>query len=92
MSNIICKYKIKYDGNDGRTYEENIYCRYEGVWNGQLWRNEDGTPLDFSCVTDSKADVMAHCIAGIPTNNKYFYWKEIKEFELPECVAESFEF
>ena len=91
MSNTISKYLIVYDGNDGRTYKKNIYCRYEGVWNGQLWRNEDGTPLDFDCVTDSLADVMSHCIAGIPMDNKYFYWKEIKDFELPKCVEESFD-
>ena len=92
MSSYVYKYKIVYDGNDGMTYDENIYCKYEGVWDGQLWANEDGTPVDFRCLTDSAAKVKSMCIAGIPTDDKYFYWKEIEEFELPDAVAEAFDY
>jgi len=77
MSSSVHKYKITYDGNDGMTYKKNIYCKYENVWDGQLWRKEDGTSLNFDCVPDSYAYVTAMCIAHTPTNNKYFYWKEI---------------
>lgn len=92
MSSYVCKYHIKYDGNDGMTYDENIYCKYEGVWNGELWSNEDGTPVDFKCISDSCAYVKACCIAGIPINDRYFYWEEIKEFDLPEAVANAFNY
>lgn len=92
MSSFVNKYKIVYDGNDGMTYEKFIYCKFENVWDGQLWRNEDGTPVDFRCLTDSEAKVKSMCIAGIPTDDKYFYWEEMDEFELPETVAEAFNY
>ena len=90
MSSFVNKYKIVYDGNDGMTYEKFIYCKFENVWDGQLWRNEDGTPVDFGCVTDSEACVTAMCIANIPTEDKYFYWAKVKEFVLPEAVRKEF--
>lgn len=90
MSSLVKKYKIVYDGNDGMTYEKFIYCKFENVWDGQLWRNEDGTPVDFRCVTDSEAYVTAMCIANIPTEDKYFYWTKIEEFVLPETVRKEF--
>ena len=74
------------------TYQEDIYCKYEGVWDGQMWVNEDGTPVNFRCLTDSHAEVMAKCIAGIPTEDDYFYWKEIKEFDIPKEVAKAFNY
>lgn len=90
MSSTVSKYKIVYDGGDGYTHEKYIYCKFENVWDGQLWRNEDGTPVDFFCLSDSEALVTAHCIANIPTNNEHYYWKEIKDFVLPDIVWESF--
>jgi len=90
MSSYVEKYRIHYDGNDSNTYQKDIYCKYEGVWDGQLWVNEDGSPVNFGCVTDSHAKVKAMCIAGIPTEDRFFYWEEIKEFELPEAVAKVF--
>ena len=90
MSSYIKKYKVVYDGNDGFTYDKQIYCQFENVWDGERWCNEDGTAVDFSCVTDSEAKVTAMCIANISTNDKYFYWKEIDDFELPDAVAEFF--
>ena len=90
MSSFVKKYKIVYDGNDGMTYEKFIYCKFENVWDGQLWRNEDGTPVDFRCVTDSEAYVTAMCIANIPTEDKYFYWTKVEEFVLPEAVRKEF--
>lgn len=90
MSSFVNKYKIVYDGNDGMTYEKFIYCKFENVWDGQLWRNEDGTPVDFECVTDSEASVTAMCIANIPTEDKYFYWAKVEEFVLPEAVRKEF--
>ena len=92
MSSYVNKYKVKYDGNDGCSYIEYLYCKYEGVWNGQLWCLEDGSSLDFDCITDSQAYVRACCIAGIPTNNKYDYWEQIEEFTLPEAVAKIFNY
>lgn len=89
MSSSVHKYIINYDGNDGCTYSKEIYCKFENVWDGQLWVNDDGTALDFGCVTDSEALVTAMCIANIPTNDKYFYWKEIGNFELPEAVRKT---
>lgn len=71
---------------------KSIYCKYEGVWNGQLWVNEDGTPVDFGCVTDSEAMVKSMCIAGIPTEREYEYWEEIKEFDIPEAVAKAYNY
>jgi hypothetical protein len=41
-------------------------------------------------VTDSKVDVLAKCILDIPTNNKYYYWEELSDFELPREVDEEF--
>lgn len=90
MSSYVKKYKIVYDGNDGYTYEKSIYAKFENVWDGQLWANEDGTPVDFRCVTDSEAAVMSMCIANIPTNDKYFYWEEVKDFVLPDEVEKVF--
>lgn len=90
MSNYINKYKIRYDGNDGHSYTEYLYCKYEGIWDGQKWCLENGTSLNFDCVTDSQALVRAYCIAGIPTKNKYEYWEQIEEFKLPKEVAELF--
>jgi hypothetical protein len=92
MSSCINKYKIKYDGNNGHSYIEYLYCKYENVWNGQLWCLENGSSLNFDCVTDSQAYVRACCIAGIPTNNKYDYWEQIEEFTLPEIVAKIFNY
>ena len=92
MSSYVNKYKIKYDGNDGYSYIEYLYCKYENVWNGQLWYLEDGSSLNFDCVTDSQAYVRACYIAGIPTNNKYDYWEQIEEFTLPEAVAKRFNY
>lgn len=90
MSSYVKKYKIVYDGNDGYTYEKSIYAKFENVWDGQLWINEDGTPVDFGCVTDSEAMVMSMCIANIPTDDKYFYWEEVKDFVLPNEVEKVF--
>jgi len=90
MSSFVNKYKIVYDGNDGMTYEKSIYCKFENVWDGQLWRNEDGTPVDFRCVTDSEAYVTAMCIANILIEDKYFYWTKVEEFVLPEAVRKEF--
>ena len=53
MSSYVKKFVINYDGNDGFTYSKKIYCQFENVWDGQLWRNEDGTPVDFKCLTYS---------------------------------------
>lgn len=92
MSSYVNKYKVKYDGNDGYSYIEYLYCKYENVWDGQLWCLEDGSSLNFDCVTDSQAFVRACCIAGIPTNNKYEYWEQIEEFTLPEAVAKKFNY
>lgn len=92
MSSYVNKYKVKYDGNDGYSYIEYLYCKYENVWDGQLWCLEDGSSLNFDCVTDSQAYVRACCIAGIPTNNKYDYWEQIEEFTLPEAVAKKFNY
>lgn len=92
MSTYVNKYKVKYDGNDGHSYIEYLYCKHENVWDGQLWCLEDGSSLDFDCVTDSQAYVRACCIAGIPTNNKYHYWEQIEEFTLPETVAKIFNY
>lgn len=91
MSSYVKKYIIHYDGNDGNTYHEDVYCKYENVWDGQLWRNSDGAPVDFGCVTDSFANAMSMCIAGIPTNNKFFYWEEVKDFVVPDIVYNSFD-
>jgi hypothetical protein len=92
MSSYVQKYKIHYDGNDGNSYDEYIYCKFENVWDGQLWANEDGTPVNFGCVTDSHAFVKAMCIAGLETNNKYEYWEQINNFDLPESVAKTFNY
>jgi hypothetical protein len=90
MSSTINKYVIHYDGNDGNTYSRNIYVRYEGVWDGQMWVEEDGSPVTFELVTDSEAYVLSNCIAGISTNNEFFYWEEVDDFELPEAVEKAF--
>lgn len=92
MSNNVRKYCIHYDGNDGMTYSDNIYCKFEHTGDTQNWLNEDGTPVDFQYVTDSHAFVKACCIANIYTNDKYFYWYEIKEFDIPEAVAKAFNY
>jgi len=90
MSSYVNKYRVVYDGNDGMTYEKFIYCKFENVWDGELWRNEDGTPVNFGCVTDSEALVTAMCIANIPTNDKYFYWEKIDGFELSPILIKEF--
>lgn len=92
MSSFVNKYKITFDGKCGYTCEKDIYCKFENTWDGQLWRNSDGTPVDFKCLTDSEALVTAMCIANIPTNNKYYYWEKIENFELPKEVAEEFDY
>ena len=92
MSSYVKKYSVIYDGNDGTTCQKEIYCKFENVWDGQLWVNEDGSPLDFRCVTDSEALVTAMCIANIPTKDKYFYWAEVKEFEMPDVVRKAFNY
>lgn len=92
MSSYVNKYKVKYDGNDGYSYTEYLYCKYLNVWNGQMWCLEDGSSVNFDCVTDSQAYVRACCIAGIPTDNKYDYWEQIEEFTLPEAVAKVFNY
>lgn len=92
MSSYICKYRIHYDGNDSMIYSEDIYCKYEGVCDMQLWVDEHGYPVNFGCVTDSHAEVKAKCIAGIPIDDKYCYWEEIKKFEIPEAVANAFKY
>lgn len=90
MSNYVRKFKIVYDGGDSATYIENIYCKYEGVWGGEMWANEDGTPVSFKCLCENHSQVMAMCIAGIPTEDEFFYWDEIKEFDIPKAVAKTF--
>ena len=90
MSYNLHKYKIVYDSNDGTTGVEEVYCKEEGVWDGQLWIKSNGYPVSFACVTDSYAEVMAKCILGIPTNDDFFYWEEIKEFDLPDAVEKVF--
>lgn len=92
MSSNVRKYLIRYDGNDGITYTEYIYCKFERVCDCQKWYNEDGTPVDFGSVTDSHAFVKACCIASIPTNDEYFYWEEINDFDIPEVIAKAFNY
>ena len=92
MSSSVHKYIIVYDGNDGFTYTENIYCKFEHVDDSQKWCTESGESLNFDCLTDSHAMVRAACIAGVETNDKYFYWKEIKDFEMPNSVAIRFNY
>lgn len=93
MSSCIKKYIVHFDGNDGNLYHKEVYCKYEDVWDGQLWCNSDGSPVDFECVTDSYAKVMSMCIAGIVISGDPFcYWEEIKDFETPEAVSKSFNF
>lgn len=95
MSSYVKKFHIIYDGNDGRTYDEYIYCKYNNGCDVQNWCSEDGSPLDFESVTDSQAYVRSCCIANIPIDlvwkdNKCFYWEEIKEFTLPKSVIKTF--
>lgn len=92
MSSNVRKYIIRYDGNDGLIYRKSIYCKYEHVWDGQKWCNEDGSSLNFDCVTDSEAFVTACCIAGFDTEDKYCNWEEINEFDIPEPVAKVFNY
>lgn len=92
MSSIVCKYYIVYDSNNGMTYDKYIYCKQENVSDMQMWVNEDGTPVDFAFCSDCEALVTAYCIANILTNNKHYYWKAIKEFDLPEAVAKAFNY
>ena len=37
-----------------------------------------------------RVDVIAKCILGIPTDNKYYYWQELYDFKLPREVDEEF--
>jgi hypothetical protein len=90
MSSCIKAFKIIYDSNDGRTYEEVVYCKYNNTNDIQRWLDSGGRPVDFNYVTDSKVDVLAKCILGIPTDNKYYYWQELEDFELPREVDEEF--
>ena len=90
MSSSIKAFKIIYDGNDGRTYEEVVYCKYNNTNDTQRWLDSSGRPVDFDYVTDSKVDVLAKCILGIPTDNKYYYWQELDDFKLPREIVEEF--
>lgn len=89
MSSIIRKYKIHYDGNDGYTYDKDLYCKYDNSSDIQQWRYSDGRPIDFRVMTDSQAEVTACCIAQIPTNDKYFYWEQFDN-DIPNIVKNSF--
>lgn len=90
MSSCIRAYKIVFDGNDGQSYEEVIYCKYNNTCDVQRWLDAAGRPVDFNYVTDSKAEVLAKCILGILTDNKYYYWEELTDFKLPEAVDREF--
>lgn len=90
MSSYIRSYKIVFDGNDGQSYEEVVYCKYNNSCDTQRWLDAAGRPVDFDYVTDSKAEVLAKCILGIPTGNKYYYWEELTDFKLPEAVDREF--
>ncbi len=90
MSHYIKKYNITFDSNMGFTCHKSIYCYYDNCCDFQKWCNEDGTPLDFGCVTDDEAMVTAKCIAGIPTNDKFSYWEEDEIKELHQEVVEFF--
>lgn len=90
MSSCIRAYKIVFDGNDGQSYEEVVYCKYNNTCDVQRWLDAAGRPVDFDYVTDSKAEVLAKCILGILTDNKYYYWEELTDFKLPEAVDEEF--
>lgn len=90
MSSYIRSYKIVFDGNDGQSYEEVVYCKYNNTCDIQRWLDAAGRPVDFDYVTDSKAEVLAKCILGIPTDNKYYYWEELTDFKLPEAVDREF--
>ena len=86
MSTCVKAFKIVYDGNDGRTCD----CKYNNTNDTQRWLDSGGRPVDFDYVTDSKVDVLAKCILGIPTDNKYYYWQELDDFKLPREVDEEF--
>ena len=90
MSSCIKAFKIIYDGNDGRSYEEVIYCKYNNTNDSQRWLDSGGRPVDFDYVTDSKVEVLAKCILQIPTDNKYYYWQELDDFKLSREVDEEF--
>ena len=90
MSSCIRAYKIVFDGNDGQSYEEVVYCKYNNSCDTQRWLDAAGRPVDFNYVTDSKVDVLAKCILGIPTDNKYYYWQELDDFKLPREIVEEF--
>ena len=90
MSSCIRAYKIVFDGNDGQSYEEVVYCKYNNSCDTQRWLDAAGRPVDFDYVTDSKAEVLAKCILGIPTDNKYYYWEELTDFKLLEAVNKEF--
>jgi len=90
MSSCIRAYKIIFDGNDGQSYEEVVYCKYNNTCDIQRWLDAAGRPVDFDYVTDSKAEVLAKCILGILTDNKYYYWEELTDFKLPEAVNKEF--
>lgn len=90
MSSCIRAYKIVFDGNDGQSYEEVVFCKYNNTCDVQRWLDVAGRPVDFDYVTDSKAEVLAKCILGIPTGNKYYYWEELTDFKLPEAVDREF--
>ena len=91
MSSYIRKYIVHYDSNDGDTCKVELFVKYNCTCDIQQWVYNDGTPLDFGCITDSGASVIAKCILHIPTNDKFFYWKEVEgAYELPEAVKNYF--
>lgn len=89
MSSIIRKYKIHYDGNDGYTYDRDLYCKYNNSLDIQQWRYSNGTSVDFELMTDSQAKVTACCIAQIPANDENFYWEQVDD-DISNIVKNSF--
>lgn len=90
MSSYVEKYIVHYDANDSTTCNRELYVKYDGVWDGQLWLFADGTPVNFGCITDNGAEVIAKCILGIPTNDKYFFWEKVNNFNIPDAVNNVF--
>ena len=90
MSSDVEKYRIHYDQNDGMTGHIDVYCKYENTCDFQLWLYDNGRPVEFGCCTDSFVHVMASCMLGKEVDDKFFYWEEIKDFDLPEAVKKVF--
>lgn len=90
MSSSVHKYHICYEDDCGFCGGEYIYCKFEHVGDTQSWCTAGGTSLNFDCLTDNHAFVLACCIAGYNTGDKDFDWKEIKDFTLPDEVAKFF--